>query len=265
MDDRTWAVGLLPVVTVVALALETSTAARAQERFEDWRDPLVVELELLGAMNDDRLRTLRGERIRLGPDESFTLEADPYDQRGRRFPRDRFELGVEPDRRCDGVLSVSDDGRGALTFYPGRRRGRCRVVLYVPGNLNLDHELEFEVTGIGSDNYTRGQAEEIARRLYRAILQREIEESIFSTAVAEIQRGRLENQVSSMIDSREFAMVRGRSQPADLLEAFYRGLLQRNADTAGLDDYLPQVERGRYRDVIMNLVQSAEFEAGLVR
>jgi hypothetical protein len=136
-------------------------------------------------------------------------------------------------------------------------------VLYVPGNLNLEYALEFEVTGIGASNYTRRQAVEIAERLYRAILQREVEPSARATALAEVQRGRLENQVSSMVDSREFADLRRRSQPAELLEAFYAGLLNRAQDSAGADDYLREILRGRYREAIMNLLQSQEFEASL--
>ena len=236
-----------------------------RHRFEDWREPVVVELELYGAINDDRLRELDRAGIELGSGESFTVEAEPYDQSGRRFPGDRFQLGVEFDDRCGDRLLVTDEWAGALTFRPGSGRGQCRVWLYVPGNLNLDYMLDFAIEGIRLDGYTRQQAEEIARRLYLAILQRNIGRSIFQTAVAEIQDGRLENQVSSMIDSRESAMIRGRSQPVELIDAFYRGLLRRAPDGAGLNDYLRELRRGRYLEAVMNLVRSEEFEASLPR
>ena len=250
------------VVLAVAL-LSLPSLVGAQARFGDWREPVVVELELYGAKNDERLRELGRADIELGPGESFTVEAEPFDQDGRRFPGERFQLGVELDRRCGGRLLVTDEGADGLTFRPGRGRGQCRVWLYVPGNLNLEYMLDFELEGISLDEYTGRQAEEIARRLYLAILQRNIERNIFSTAVAEIQSGRLENQVSSMIDSREFDMIRGRSQPAELVDAFYRGLLRRAPDGEGLDDYRRELTRGRYLETVMNLIRSEEFEASL--
>ena len=66
-----------------------------------------------------------------------------------------------------------------------------------------------------------------------------------------------------MVDSREFADLRRRSQPAERLEAFYAGLLSRTPDSAGANDYLREIVRGRYRVAIMNLLQSQEFEASL--
>ena len=235
--------------------------AAGQSPFDGWREPVVVELELVGGKDGARPRALNRGRIRLGPRESFTIEIDPFDQLGRRFPRDRFRIGVELDRECAGRVSVRETREGDLRFSAGR--SRCRAVLYVPGNLNLEYELEFEVTGIGSTNYTRRQAVEIAERLYRTILQREVESGSRATAIAEVQRGRLENQVSSMVDSWEFADLRRESQPAELLEAFYAGLLNRAPDSASADDYLREIQRGRYREAIMNLLQSEEFAACL--
>ena len=252
-----------PAVVGVLLVIGLPGDAAAQSPFDNWREPVVVELELAGGKDGERLRALGRGRIGLAPRESFTIEIEPFDQRGRRFPRDRFQIGVELDRGCDGRVSVRETRGGDLQFSAGRSRGRCRVLLYVPGNLNLEYELEFEVTGIGSTNYTRRQAEEIAERLYRAILQREIEQSARATSIAEVQRGRLENQISSMVDSREFTDLRARSQPAELLEAFYAGHLERTPDSAGASDYLREITRGRYRETIMNLLKSEEFEASL--
>ena len=258
---RSHARGLLVVGVLRVIGLPTDAAA--QSPFDDWRDPVVVELELAGAKDGERLRALNIGRIQLVLRESFTIEVDPFDQRGRRFPRDRFLLGVELGRECDGRVSVTESHGGDLRFSAGRSRGRCRVLLYVPGNLNLEYAVEFEVTGIGTTNYTRRQAEEIAERLYRAILQREVEPSARAATVVEVQRGRVERQISSMLDSREFADLRQRSQPAELLEAFYAGLLDRAPDSAGADDYLREITQGRYREAILNLLQSQEFEASL--
>ena len=119
------------------------------------------------------------------------------------------------------------------------------------------------MVGISNTGYTRRQAEEIAERLYRAILQREIDQAARTGAIMEIQRGRLSNQVSSMIDSSEFLQIRQRSQPTELLEAFYVGLLERTPDSAGINDYLREIRRNRHFDAVMNLIQSEEFEASL--
>ena len=264
MRRRHHAIGSLPMLVSSALVvLSWAPVARAQGPFDGWREPVVVEVELAGARDGERPRTLGRGRIELGPRESFTIAYEAYDQDGRRFPRDRFQMGVELGRDCEGRLSLSETRSGDLRFTAGRDRGRCRALLYAPGNLNLEYELEFDVTGLGTTNYTRRQAEEIAERLYLAILQRGIESSARATAVAEIQRGRLENQVRSMVDSREFAEIRRQSQPADLLEAFFDALLGRAPDSAGANDYLRELARGRYLQAIMNLVQSAEFEESL--
>ena len=251
--------GLLVGVLLIALPGD----AAAQSPFDGWRQPVVVELELVGGKDGARPRALNRGRIRLGPRESFTIEIDPFDQRGLRFPRDRFQIGVALDRECNGRVSVAETRGGDLRFSAGRSRGRCRAVLYVPGNLNLEYELEFEVTAIGATNYTRREAVEIVEWLYRAILQCEFEPSARATAIAEIQRGRLESQIGSMVDSREFADLRRRPQPAELLEAFYAGLLSQTPDSAGANDYLREIVRGRYLEAIMNLLQSQEFEASL--
>lgn len=255
-----------PLLTLVfggLIGLSAAASAAAQDPFDDWREPVVVELELTGALNGERTRELRRGRIELGPRESFTVQVDPYDQRGRRFPADRFQIGVELERDCDGRISMSETYAGDLEFTAGRGRGRCEVVLYVPGNLNLERVLEFDVTGMGTGNYTRRQAEEVVERLYRAILQREVDRGSRASAVAEVQAGNLTNQVRALIGSREFTDLSRRSQPADLLEAFYAGILERTPDSAGASDYLREISRGRHEETIMNLIQSGEFEGSL--
>ncbi len=254
---------VLALVVGALTGLSVATPATAQGPFDDWREPVVVELELTGALNGARPQELRRDRIELGPRESFTVQVDPYDQRGRRFPRDRFQMGVELQPECDGRVSLSETYSGDLEFTAGRSRGRCQVVLYVPGNLNLEYALEFDVSGMGTGNYTRRQAEEIVTRLYRAVLQREVDRASRAASVAEVQSGRVADQVAALIRSAEFAEIRRESQPADLLEAFYAGLFERTPDSAGANDYLREIAGGRHREAVMSLIQSAEFEASL--
>ena len=111
--------------------------------------------------------------------------------------------------------------------------------------------------------YTHRQAEEIAVRLYRAILQREIDPNARVAATARVRRGRLESLVSFLIDSEEFDDLRQQSRPAELLEAFYAGLLNRAPDAVGDDDSLREIERSRYGAAIMDLLHSEAFEAAM--
>ena len=90
-----------------------------------------------------------------------------------------------------------------------------------------------------------------------------MESTARAAAVAEVQPGRFEGLVGSLVDSREFTDLRRQSQAADVLEAFYAGLLNRAPDSAGADAYLDDIVRGQPRGVIMSLVQSSEFEASL--
>ena len=97
------------------------------------------------------------------------------------------------------------------------------------------------------------------------MLQRSADEASSRVAVAEVQRGRLESQVESMIASSEFQQLRQQQSPVDLLTAFYKGLFDREPDSGGLRQYPGEVERSRYAQVIMSLVQSGEFERRLAR
>ena len=88
---------MLALIFAGLIGLSVATPATAQGPFDDWREPVVVELELAGALNGERPRELRRGRIELGPRESFTVQVDPYDQRGRRFQTDRFQTRVGLD------------------------------------------------------------------------------------------------------------------------------------------------------------------------
>ena len=68
-----------------------------------------------------------------------------------------------------------------------------------------------------------------------------------------------------MIASTEFQQLRQQQTPVDLLTAFYKGLFDREPDSGGLRQYLAEIDRGRYAQAIMSLVQSEEFERRLAR
>jgi hypothetical protein len=81
--------------------------------------------------------------------------------------------------------------------------------------------------------------------------------------VTAIQRGDLAGQIDSMTRSQEFQQRVRSKTPAAWLDAFYKGLHGRTADTAGVRTYLPGVEQGRYADVLMDMIVSPEFEGRL--
>lgn len=245
----------------LAAAAAADRAAAAEQRRGGGDEPTVTDLDLYATREGERAQDLDpGRDIELSPQQLFTIEAEPVDQYGRRFSADRFHMGADLGRNCRAVISVSERSAGELRFTAGRDRGTSRAPLWVSGNLNLEFELRFDVTGLGTAHHTRGQAETIAERLYRAALQREIDGGARASAVAEIQRGRIQDQVASMVRNREFTLLRGSQQPAELLEAISQGLLERPPDSGDARDYLNETSRGRYAVALMNLIQSNEFE-----
>lgn len=137
--------------TIVLCAALASPGLAGAQRRGGGDEPIVSALELYGTLEGDRARDLDpGRGIELTPQQSLTIEAEPRDQYGRRFPTDRFHMGAELGRDCRGVLSVSERSAGELQFTAGRERGACRALVWVAGNLNLEFELRFEVTGLGT-------------------------------------------------------------------------------------------------------------------
>ena len=255
---------LVYLAATLAITLGLSAPALAQNGNRGDR-PVVVDVEFTLKRPNERERELNINRpLELVAGERLAIAALPTDQNGRRFPLDRFRMDADLSPDCRGRVEISE-WSGELRVRAGDSRGRCTVDLWVPGNLNLAYTLTFEVGGLGVSNYSREQASAVVNRLYRAILQRGVDEPSARTAVAEVQRGRVDSQVASMVASEEFQQLRQRQSPADLLTAFYQGLFSREPDTPGLRQYLGELGQGRYAQVIMTLVQSEEFERRLPR
>ena len=96
-------------------------------------------------------------------------------------------------------------------------------------------------------SYSRRDAEFIVEALYSAILDRGPDQQSQRSAVAEVERGNLENLLNSMLRSQEFAASRGAVSAADLLDRFYRGIFSRDADSGGVGEYLGLVRSGAIR------------------
>lgn len=111
--------------------------------------------------------------------------------------------------------------------------------------------------------YSRADAEIIGKRLYLAILGREADTAGLNVTVDELMRANLPAQAQSLFDSTEFRNTQGRKSSAELLAQFYRGLLDRNPDQAGIDAFMPRMDRKTYTNVIAEMVRSPEFQGKL--
>ena len=255
--------GLRLAVSLAAI-LAVIVPAQAQRGERGRPRPFVVEVDFRLERSGERDRTLNlGRPLSLATGERVVIVTTPLDQDGRRFPLDRFRLDTESRRDCRGRVQVSEWSNGEVQVQAGKNRGQCTVSLWVPGNLNLEYELTFDVGGLSLTDYSQQQAGEIVERLFRAILQRDVDQGSRRDARVEVQRGRLENQVQAMVTSSEFLELRRRQSDADIVIAFYKGILNREPDARGLRQYLNDVTRGQYAKAIMNLVRSEEFESGL--
>lgn len=98
--------------------------------------------------------------------------------------------------------------------------------------------------------------------LYQGILARTPDASGQSTYSPRIDQGgvtAMKQIAGEMIGSREFATRRTGHANIEILTQFYRGILGRGLDTSGQASYLPLLDRGRYAEVVDNLLSSREF------
>lgn len=254
-------------LAAAALLAAGAPAARAQECRADGPRPVVCDVELrIGRAGDRLQRVDPGRPIQIPAGEAVDVEVTALDGSGREFPADRVLYGLDLDRDCRGDLRVSGDrdvAEGRFRVTAGAQRGGCTAYLWIPGNLNLEWPLRFEVVSRARDGYSREEASFIAARLYEAILGRPGDGPGLDAATMEIQRGRLGDQVWAMVQSPEFRQNRSGLSANALLGDVYGGLLGRTVDSGAVRTYLSQVERGRLADVVIAIVRSEEFETYL--
>ncbi len=255
------------VATGLWLAVLAPAPGTAQEDpFAGWHEPVLTGVEVRVERPDGRWKRVRpGDRITVPMGGSRVLEVRGEDQWRREFPPERSAFALEPERGAEELVRVTDLGDGRFRIQAGDRKGDGRLVLWAANNLNLAWRFRVRVVGPEADGYSRGEAEVIARRLYRALLGREPDPQGFSAAVAEIQRGRLDSQVKGMLASSEFQVLRHRLSDTALLEQIYAGLLDREPDSDGVRDYLPRIRRRRTAEVVLRILRSDEFARLLLR
>ncbi len=225
----------------------------------------VCTVNVFGGIDGARLEPIDIDRpITLGIGETLELEFEAYDQFRRRFPDDRLAWGYDADD-CDDAVKVDQEDVGRFEMRAAARRGDCRVVVWIPGDLNFEFPLVLRVEGRDASGYGASDAEYVATRLYRGLLGREPDRTGLLATAAEITKGNLESQILAIIQSPEFGSKTDRGDAIAILERLYQGFFGRAVDAAGVAAFQTRIQAGRLPDVVMELLNSEEFESGLVR
>ena len=243
-------------------SLATAQAALAQD-CGSWSRPVLCEAGLVATVDAGAASQLDGRSpYRLAPRGQMDIALDGRDQRGRRFPEERVVLRYD-GAGCRRPLDIQDRGERGLRITARADAGRCRLQVWVPGNLNFEWDIELEVDPAARSSYERQDAEFIVDALYLAILAREPDRDSRRGAVAEVQQGNIENLLNSMSRSPEFVAIRNTVSPEELLDRFYLGIFDRDADSDGVRAFLGLVRSGRYTDTLLRMMRSTEFERRL--
>ncbi len=167
---------LLPVALLVPAML----AAQSPQ----WSRPYVADarfwLQKAGERRGQPL--IAGQTVELEAGQEATLTVEPQDQWGRPFPPELSGFFVDDPRSCQGLVTVESSSPTTFRLTAGTERGRCQLRLVAGGNLNLEWTFTLKVASVAHGGYTRGQAEYIATRLYRALLAREPDPEGFRAA-----------------------------------------------------------------------------------
>ena len=81
----------------------------------------------------------------------------------------------------------------------------------------------------------------------------------FDASVAELQRGRLPQQLAVMIETEEFTGRASGMPASDLLTQVFDGMLDRAPSAAETKTYLPQFQSKQYSAAVLKIVTSAGF------
>jgi hypothetical protein len=126
-------------------------------------------------------------------------------------------------------------------------------------------------TVVGADGrmvsliFLRADAENVTRRLYAALLAREPNPQEFADSAAELQKGRLPQQLEAMTQQPEFKSRTGSTSPAQMLDQVFQGMLDRPPTAAEAKTYLPQIQGKQYAQAMVKLVTSDSFRKQAAR
>ena len=126
----------LAVLALWAASTGVAPAAAAGQDCGSWPQPVLCEAHLLVTTDGRKAERLKSDsRLRLAPRGQVELEIEGRNQRGRRFPDEYLVLGYRTEG-CGWLLQFEDRSRGLRVRARGEA-GRCRLELWVPGNLNF--------------------------------------------------------------------------------------------------------------------------------
>ena len=113
-----------------------------------------------------------------------------------------------------------------------------------------------------SPAYLRANAEEVAKRIHRALFSRDTDGSINDT-INEVRAGRVRPRVDALVATQEFRTLRA-SQPAQqVLNQIAQGLLGRGPTGAEAKRFSGWLSSGRHTDIVMDYVGQNEFRLTL--
>lgn len=261
----------LVLTAFAVLLLAAAPAAHAQVDLDAWDDPVAArtQLSLPGE------GTVEGDTLYLPVDAQVDLEVHATDQFGQRFPQNRFRFEFSFDRDCGGLVELVGATDDSVTLKTGRGAGECEVVLWVPGNMNLDRELHVVVgrtpRTAPSTPATNGEPdidtreELIAASIFRALLDREPENSWVEATAPQIARGDTRAVVRSILAGSEFQQRRATTPTEELLGDLYRGVFGRDPDSVGIRTYWDEIQDGRFEEVVDIFLRSSEFQQRVAR
>jgi hypothetical protein len=157
---------------------------------------------------------------------------------------------------------TSGDGL-ELYFYNHPNTNNIEVSFTTPGNLPAGSTLRLEediVVVAPAVAFTRSEL--LLPLVYRAVLGREPDASgaaTFGPVIDQNGSVGMTTAATGMLQSAEFANLRATLSSAQVVDQFYRGLLGRAADPAGVTNFAPLVDQGNYLDLFNGLLASAEF------
>jgi hypothetical protein len=111
--------------------------------------------------------------------------------------------------------------------------------------------------------FSRPDAEITARRLYRALLNREPERLGLDATAAALERGQLRERVREIVQSQEFRERTGPLPVTHALDQMHRGLLNRPPDAAAVTNHIAAMEARQYAEVTLRLIDTEEFRQQL--
>jgi len=194
--------------------------------------------------------TLYEDRDLRGDNRTFTKGERDLDRSGWEDRAESVRI-----RRGSWELCRDRDYRDCTVFAPGEFELR---------GTRLDRRLR-SIRPFGDEDeddepaYTRRQARYISNRLYRALLERDVDPDSVRAMVEEVEEGKVRDQISSILRSSEFRRRQADLTAEAMLEQIYQGLLGRAVDAGGRRTYVSRVERRDYAGVVLAIIDSSEF------